>query len=115
MKSEYRRFFHDSGSVLIMVIGVIAYSIFYSIPYSNEVLQDVPIAVVDMDNTELSREFTQRLDANDNVEVVRKTVDVNEAQHLFYSNQKDLLKYYRPLNLTLSYKFTLLRSLRNSL
>ena len=51
MKSEYRRFFHDSGSVLIMVIGVIAYSIFYSIPYSNEVLQDVPIAVVDMDNT----------------------------------------------------------------
>ena len=87
MKSEYRRFFHDSGSVLIMVIGVIAYSIFYSIPYSNEVLQDVPIAVVDMDNTELSREFTKKLDANDNVEVVRKTVDVNEAQHLFYSNK----------------------------
>ena len=87
MKSEYRRFFHDGGSVLIMVIGVIAYSIFYSIPYSHEVLQEVPVAVVDMDNTELSREFTQRLDANDNVEVVRKTTDKNEAQHLFYSSK----------------------------
>lgn len=86
MKNEYRRFFHDAGSVLIMVVGVFAYSVFYSIPYANEIIRDVPIAVADMDNSEFSKDFIRMLDSNDNLAVVRRTSNVAEAKDLFYSN-----------------------------
>ena len=33
IKDEYAHFFYESGAMLIMIIGVVAYSIFYMFPY----------------------------------------------------------------------------------
>ena len=49
IKQEFNNFIHEPAALLIMVIGVIAYAIFYSMPYSSEVIKEAPVAVVDME------------------------------------------------------------------
>lgn len=87
IKSEYKHFFKESGAMLIMIIGVIAYSIFYMFPYSSEVIKDVPVAVIDNDCSSLSKEFIRRLDASDSLKVVSKQIDVNTAKNKFFNNE----------------------------
>ena len=86
IKEEGRRFFKDSGAMLIMIVGVIAYSIFYMFPYSTEIIRDVPIGVIDMDNSNLSREYVRNLNATDSINVVSRYNGVIQAEKDFYSN-----------------------------
>ena len=87
VKSEWKNFINDSGAILIMVVGVIAYPLFYSMPYSTEVVKDVPIGVIDFDNTNLSRTFTRELNTSDSVEVKANPISKSEAEKLFYQNK----------------------------
>ena len=87
VKSEFNHFFHEYGAILIMVVGVIVYSLFYAMPYSSEVIKDAPIAVIDFDRTNLSREFTKNLNATDYVKVVSTPTSMHEAQKDFYRNK----------------------------
>ena len=61
IKDEFNKFIKDPAITLIMVVGVIAYPLFYAIPYSTEVIRETPISVVDMDNSQLSREFIRNI------------------------------------------------------
>ena len=87
VKSEFNHFFHEYGAMLIMVVGVIVYSLFYAMPYSSEVIKDAPVAVIDFDRTNLSREFTKNLNATDYVKVVSTPTSMHEAQKDFYNNK----------------------------
>ena len=84
IKSEFNYFLHDAGAMLIMVVGVVVYSLFYAMPYSSEVVKDAPIAVIDLDRTNLSREFTKNLNTTDYVEVVSTPTSLQEAEKDFY-------------------------------
>ncbi len=91
LKAEYKRLFRDPGAVLILVIAVFAYPIVYSIPYAHEVLRDIPVAVVDFDNSELSRYAIRQIDADDGVEVKTRPLSVEDAKKQFYA---DVVKSY---------------------
>jgi len=65
LRLELRTIRGDAGAVLIAVIGVIAYSLAYPLPYIHQVLREVPIAVVDADGSSLSRRLTRMADASE--------------------------------------------------
>ncbi len=87
IKSEFNHFLHEHGAMLIMVVGVVVYSLFYAMPYSSEVIKNAPIAVIDFDRTNLSREFTKNLNATDYINIVSTPTSLQDAQKDFYSNK----------------------------
>lgn len=91
MKNQFFVIAKDPGAILILVIGVILYSLIYAIPYATELIKDVPVAVVDLDNSTLSRTFTSNMDASDYVQVSQKLSNVQEAKEEFY--QDDVKAY----------------------
>lgn len=87
IKNEWKNFTHDQGAILIMVIGVIVYPLFYSMPYSTEIIKNAPIGVVDYDRSNLSRIFTRNLNTSDSVEVISTPISKQEAEKQFFKNQ----------------------------
>ncbi len=84
-KQEYKNIFTDFGVMLIFFGAIIIYPIFYPIPYSDEVLKDVPIAVVDLNHSQLSRKLIRMIDANEFVNVTTESVSMAEATEQFYN------------------------------
>lgn len=68
----------DRGVLLLVLIGPIIYSVYYPFPYSPEVVHEVPVAVVDLDNSSLSRQLIRLADASPEIEVA--FVGQNPAQ-----------------------------------
>ena len=87
MKAEYKNVFSDAGVVLVLVIALILYATVYSFAYKNEVLRDIPIAVVDMSNTSSSRQLTLTLNSAPNIDVKYGPASMEEAQELFYARK----------------------------
>lgn len=87
LKNEFKTFINDQGVILVMVIGVIFYSLFYAVPYANEVVKEVPFGIVDFDQTSVSREFVRSIDATDYVSVVEKVSSLNEAEKKFHEGK----------------------------
>ncbi|MEN2750724.1 ABC transporter permease [Psychrobacter sp. FBL11] len=51
----FKDVFTDKGVLLMLVIAPIIYGFFYPWPYSSEVVNHVPVGIVDYDNSDLSR------------------------------------------------------------
>jgi len=86
-KSELKNVFTDPGTVLIMVIAIFLYGIFYMIPFSPHVLRDVPVAVVDFDNSSLSRELIRDSDSNEFIKILSRPMSIEDAQEEFFRNK----------------------------
>ncbi|WP_159523389.1 ABC transporter permease [Sunxiuqinia indica] len=86
-KNELKAIFTDSGAVLILVGALLIYPILYSFGYFNEVLTDLPVGVVDLDQTPTSRKYTAMLDATRDVSVAYNPQDLTEAEELFMANK----------------------------
>ncbi len=86
-RTEFRRIFALRPAFSVMVLGVLIYAVFYPQPYLNEALRDVPIAVVDRDNTVASRDLARRLDAAPDVKVAMGLPDVVSAEREVYSRR----------------------------
>ncbi len=86
-KNELKAIFSDRGAVLILIGALILYPIIYSLAYANEVLTDLPLAVVDQDQSPLSRKYTGMLDASGEVEVSCKPLDLKRAEDLLMNNK----------------------------
>lgn len=81
LRNEYRNIFCDAGVLLIAVGAIFIYSTAYSLAYKNEVLRDVPVAVVDNSRTPSSRQLIRSFDATPNVDVVYKPASLDEAKN----------------------------------
>ncbi|WP_229166491.1 ABC transporter permease [Bradyrhizobium altum] len=68
-----------------MVVAAAVYAVFYPQPYLNEALRKVPIAVVDQDRTQASRELARLVDATPDVAVAQVLPDVPTAQREVYA------------------------------
>lgn len=78
----------DIGALMLLFVGGIAYSFFYPLPYSREAVEQVPVAVVDEDDSALSRQITRYAMASPYVRVVPTvTTHLAEAQDLLWKNQ----------------------------
>lgn len=79
-KSEFRKIFSDAGVMILLFGATFLYPLIYSIAYNNETLSDLPVAVVDQDNSALSRRLIRMADATQQVKTIRGIMDFNEAQ-----------------------------------
>ena len=61
--------FKDKGVLLMVVIAPLIYGFFYPWPYRGEVVQQVPVGVVDYDRTNLSKTITRYSAASPNLKV----------------------------------------------
>lgn len=84
---ELKVIYKDPATLLIMVFGVVLYAMFYSIPYSTELVRDVPIAVIDNDSSSLSRKLINDFDANESVKIAKKTVSIEDAMQDYYKSK----------------------------
>lgn len=62
---EYKTMLCDRGVALIMVGSFLVYPFFYPLPYLSEVVKDVPLTVVDLDASQMSRRLIRMLDASE--------------------------------------------------
>ena len=77
----------DKGVLLMLVGAPVLYGFFYPWSYADEVLTRVPVAVVDLDHTSLSRQITRFADANPRIEVHLVTGSEREAQEALWRGE----------------------------
>lgn len=79
---EFRDMFKDEGALLFVILLPLLYPILYSWIYNNEVVREVPIAVVDNSHCQSSREFVRHVDASPDVSVAAYCNNLEEASRL---------------------------------
>ncbi|WP_180125561.1 ABC transporter permease [Rhodoferax sp. BLA1] len=77
----------DKGLVLILGLAPLIYGFFYPWPYGTQVVTRVPVAVVDLDHSNLSRQITRYVQASPRVEVRLITGDEHAAQQALWAGE----------------------------
>jgi ABC-2 type transport system permease protein len=78
--AEWRRVLGIRGAFMLLVVGPLVYGLYYPQPYLNQILRKIPIAVVDNDLSELSRDIVQTLDASGAVRVAVQAETLAEGR-----------------------------------
>ena len=81
-RKEMRSVIRDEGVLIFFIIVPLLYPLVYSWAYDNEVVRDVPVAVVDLSNSHISRQFIRRCDASPEVKVAYHCTSIDEARQL---------------------------------
>ena len=79
---ELTDLFRDKGILIFILFVPLAYPLLYSWVYTNEVVREVPAAVVDDSRTPQSRAFIRMVDATPDVAVAAHCTTVAEAEEL---------------------------------
>ncbi|MBO4660102.1 MAG: ABC transporter permease [Prevotella sp.] len=80
--SEMKNTFKDEGMLIFFIIVPLIYPLIYSWIYTNEVVREVPVAVIDMSHSKSSRTFIQHFDASPDVSVAYYCNNIAESQSL---------------------------------
>ncbi|HME83213.1 MAG TPA: ABC transporter permease [Roseiarcus sp.] len=80
MGNEARRILADRSVLSLIVLAPILYGLLYPQPYLGQLLRGIPIAVVDQDQTELSRDLVQALNADEATTVALRADTLADAQ-----------------------------------
>lgn len=92
MVDELQTIFKDSGAMLILFFAVFAYPLVYSIAYKNNVVRDIPVAIVDLDQTAASRQLIRMVETTKELSVTQKVGSLQEAKQLFWDgNSKGVI------------------------
>lgn len=81
-REELKNTIKDQGVLIFFILVPIAYPLVYAFIYTNEVVREVPAAVVDTDRSTQSREFLRKVDATADVHIVSYCADMEEAKQL---------------------------------
>ncbi|PTY00517.1 ABC transporter permease [Opitutus sp. ER46] len=76
----WRRILTDAGARLLLVVAPILYSLFYPLPYLRELVRGVPVAVVDLDQSSLSRQLVRYTDAHETLRVAEHLDSIASAE-----------------------------------
>lgn len=68
--------------LIVLVLGNIGYGFLYNLLYNTNVYKEAPIAIVDMSQSDLSRHFIDYIDATQQVKVIVKTQNLDEAKRM---------------------------------
>ena len=79
-----RALLHDSGVLLLLVVAPLVYAFFYPWPYSLEAVRRVPVMVVDLDHSSLSRQITRWAGASPRLELRGVTASEEQAQQALW-------------------------------
>jgi ABC-2 type transport system permease protein len=81
-RDEVHGALRDPGALLVLVGAISLYAFFYPTPYRREVLKEIPVVVVDLDRTPLSRLLVRMTDAHELVRVSARAASLAEAEGL---------------------------------
>ncbi|NJO68954.1 MAG: ABC transporter permease [Bacteroidetes bacterium] len=81
---ELKLIFSDAGAVLLFMIAMFIYPLLYAIGYQKETIREIPVAVVDLDHSQTSRQYSRMADATEQIDVIVKPGSLKEAEQLFY-------------------------------
>ena len=88
-RNELRRIFTVKPAFSVLILGAAFYALFYPQPYLNEALRNVPIAVVDRDGTQSSRDFARLVDATPDVAITEVLPDLASAEREVFARRVD--------------------------
>lgn len=86
-RDEFRRIFALKPVWSVLIGAVLIYAVLYPQPYRTEALRNVPIAVVDNDDTVSSRELARLIDATPDIDVVMTLPDFVTAEREVYARR----------------------------
>jgi len=78
--SEWRRVLGTRSAFTLLFLAPLIYGIYYPQPYLNQILRELPIAVVDNDLSDLSRQIVETLDASGALRVAVRARTLAEAR-----------------------------------
>ena len=81
-KEEFKNTFKDQGVLIFFILVPLLYPLLYAFIYTNEVVREVPVAVVDDSRSSLSREYLRMVDATPDVSIVAYCSDMEEAKEM---------------------------------
>ena len=85
--NELKRIFRDPGVAVIFIVATLVYPLLYKAIYWNEQITNVPVAVVDLSNSQESREFLHQWNASPDIKLAYTCASMVEAEQLL-RNQK---------------------------
>jgi len=77
-----RRIVKDEGLLIFLLIVPLFYPLLYSWIYNNEIVREVPVALVDDSHSSASRRFTRLMDATPDVKIAYMCGNMDEARQL---------------------------------
>lgn len=72
----------DTGVLVFLVLVPLGYPLLYSYIYSQEVVRNIPVAVVDLSQSSLSREFLRKVDATPDIAIAQNCTNIAAARRL---------------------------------
>lgn len=87
IRGELSAIFHDSGTLLLIIVALPLYTIIYSTAYGSEVVRSVAIAVVDQDKTTSSRELINGISNGPNTTIRYEPQSMLEAKELYFNDE----------------------------
>ena len=79
---ELKSVFKDQGVLIFFVLVPLFYPLLYAFIYTNEVVREVPAAVVDFSKSSMSRKYLRLVDATPDVHIQAYCSDMEEAKEL---------------------------------
>ncbi len=79
---EMRNVFRDEGVLMFCILVPLGYPLLYSWIYNNEVVREVPTAIVDLSHSHTSREFIRHYDAAPETAATYYCTSLGEAKQL---------------------------------
>jgi ABC-2 type transport system permease protein len=97
IRKEIKRAF-KLKNLLIAVAAPLAAAIFFSFLYSNEIARNLPIGIIDSDNSELSRTIVRYFDASNYMQISKTLDSFNQIENELSSGRLEAV-FYIPKNL----------------
>jgi ABC-2 type transport system permease protein len=79
-KAEWQRVLGTRSAFSLLILAPLIYGIYYPQPYLNQILRKLPIAVVDNDLSDISRQIVETLDASGALSVTVRARTLAEAR-----------------------------------
>lgn len=86
IKREFRAILRDSGFLLLAIGAPLFYSLFYPFPYTRDIARNIPIGIVDQDNSYYSRQLAQMMRASEEIQPLNFAT-IKEAKQALEANK----------------------------
>ena len=93
---EMRATVMDEGVLIFFILVPLLYPLLYSWAYSNEVVREVPVAIVDLSHSQKSREFIRLFNASPDAQATYHCSSLDEARALVGKQVVHGVLYFPP-------------------
>ena len=87
ISDEFKAIGTNIPILIVLVLGNVGYGFLYNLLYNKNLYREAPIAVVDMSQSDLSRHLIDYIDATQEVKIVAKTQNFDEAKMMLIERE----------------------------